>query len=1032
MLVELAIGDAYGAAFEFVDRRFTCEHQLAGFESHPRHRINPGRYTDDTQMSIAVAELIVSGAPFTRENLADCFVQAFRRDPRTGYAKGFYHFLLGVKDGADFLARITPTSDKNGGAMRAAPVGVFPSISEVVDKSALQASLTHDTEEGRTAAIAVSLMAHFFLYELGTREELPEFLATHAPGPPWQERWFGSVDVKGYSAVRAALRIVLEQDRLTAMLEQAVRFGGDTDTVASIALGVASCCRDVQNDLPKRLVMGLEAGTYGREFLRELDRQLLHRSGGSPASTTKSTRVAARPSNRKVQEQGTAQLDLFGTVQCDKPATAKLDEPPTARRNDNKSVQLDLWGMTTPQRDLPSTVQRDKSATVQRDVPRSVSRIAKLRSDILKAKQTYYYGGDPLFSDREYDALEDELRALAPDDPVLALVGAPVPPDAMLKKARHRIPMGSQSKVNSVAELRTWHQKSGGAVLHASLKGDGASAAAYFDDGELKQCISRGDGTVGEDVTANALKFKGLPAYVAEGGKGFAGAVRIEVILTVEDWGLVDPTRAKNPRNVGTGIMGRKNGQQAELLTAFAFDLDEVGREFTSEKEKTDRLLELGFNVIEHKLCATTDEAIAFFEDVVTRRDDLPIWIDGVVLKVDDIAKQQEMGVTSGRPKGQLAWKFDSAGAETTLLGVNVTGGHTGALIPNAQLAPVEIGGTTVKSASLANYGEIERLGVAVGDRVWVIKANDIIPKVVRVTQKGAQRQAIEAPSTCPFCGGSVGRRKNTSGDESVVIACQNEDCPKKSIGKIKRWIKSVDIQGIGDSVLMALVEQLELEDAADLYRLREKKDALVDLIINQEKDIRLGEKRATSILEAIEARRALPLQDFLGALGIDRLGKRRVELMMRAVPGELDTLDQWRAGKLRDGAFAEKAGVPNTGVAMQDGVDGMSALIERMLAALVEIRESGPADETEDCDVGGRRTVCITGKLTSGKKKTDYAVPLQAAGYRLVDKVDADLDYLVLADPGSNSSKAQKARKLNVKLISEEELQRMLTATEE
>src|SRR5215471_10980801 len=151
MLVELAIGDAYAAAFEFVDRDLTSAHQLGEYARHPRHQREPGRYTDDTQMSIAVAELIVSGAPFTRENLADCFVQAFKRDPRTGYAGGFYEFLTSVKDGADFLARIRPTSDKNGGAMRAAPVGVFTRIEEVVDKAALQARLTHDTDEGRTA-----------------------------------------------------------------------------------------------------------------------------------------------------------------------------------------------------------------------------------------------------------------------------------------------------------------------------------------------------------------------------------------------------------------------------------------------------------------------------------------------------------------------------------------------------------------------------------------------------------------------------------------------------------------------------------------------------------------------------------------------------------------------------------------------------------------------------------------------------------------------------------------------------------------
>lgn len=274
MLIELAIGDAYAAAFEFVDRGLTHDHQLGDYARHPRHSLAPGHYTDDTQMSIALAELIVSGAPFTRENVADCFVQAFQRDRRVGYARAFYDFLMGVKDGADFLARIRPDSERNGGAMRATPLGVFARVDDVIEKATLQARLTHDTEQGTNAAVAVALMTHFFLYGLGARQELPVFLASYLPGLPWHEPWSGEVDAKGYSAARAALRLVLEHDSHSAILEQAVRFGGDTDTVAAIALGVASCCPEVQSDLPQRLLMGLEAGTYGREFLRDLDRRL--------------------------------------------------------------------------------------------------------------------------------------------------------------------------------------------------------------------------------------------------------------------------------------------------------------------------------------------------------------------------------------------------------------------------------------------------------------------------------------------------------------------------------------------------------------------------------------------------------------------------------------------------------------------------------------------------------------------------------------------------------------------------------------
>jgi len=652
------------------------------------------------------------------------------------------------------------------------------------------------------------------------------------------------------------------------------------------------------------------------------------------------------------------------------------------------------------------------------------SRIDQLRDLILKAKHAYYFGAEPIMSDAEYDSLEDELRALAPDDPVLALVGSPVPADSILTKARHAMPMGSQNKVNSEAEFRTWVEKSGGPPLHVSLKGDGASAAAYYREGRLVQAISRGDGVVGEDVTANAMRFQGLPAWV---GTAFTGAVRFEVILTVADWARIDPARSKNPRNAGSGIMGRKNGYQCEFLTAFAFDIDEQrdggSVRFASETEKLARLTELGFNLIPHELCASVDAAIAWYRDVAARRETLPFWIDGVVIKIDDVARQEELGVTAGRPKGQVAWKFDSAGAETVLEDVIVSGGHTGSLVPTAQLRPVDIGGTTVSSASLANFDEIARLDVAIGDSVWLIKANDIIPKVIRVTARPPDRRPILTPVQCPFCGGEVGRRKITSGEEGVILECRNAACPKKSSGKIDRWITSLDIQGIGDSVLEAMLDRFGIEDAADLYALGARAAELAELVINDDKGIRLGDKRARAILDAIDATRTLSLAQFLGSLGIESAGVRRIELMIAAAGGELDTLEQWRAGRLRDPGFAELAGVPNLGGPIQDGIDAMSGVIDKMLANGLVI--TPPQRDVHGDDAGREpaKTVCISGKLPSGRKKSDYEAPLAAIGMKLVDTVTRETTYLVLADPQSASSKAEKARKLGTEVISEEAL---------
>ncbi len=656
-----------------------------------------------------------------------------------------------------------------------------------------------------------------------------------------------------------------------------------------------------------------------------------------------------------------------------------------------------------------------------------------LRNTILKAKQAYYFGDQAIMEDADYDALEDELRALDPDDDVLAMVGAPVPPDAILTKARHRMPMGSQSKVNTEEEFETWFTKNGSPAIHASLKGDGASAAAYYANGKLEQVISRGDGVEGEDITANAVKFKGLPVLAQRpDGTPFSGAVRFEVILTVEDWGIADPERSKNPRNLGNGIMGRKNGKGSHLLSVFAFDVEDPATTFATEAEKIAFLEALGFKLMPNEACADLDACVAYYRRIAQTRDALPFWIDGIVLKIDDLAIQAALGVVSNRPKGQTAWKFASEGGETKVLAYEIGGGHTGVLVPTAKLAPVEIGGTTVQNVLLNNWEEIARLDVAVGDTVYVIKANDIIPKVIRVVERAApqDRHAIEEPTACPFCGGDVARRTNTGGEEGVATICLNPECPKKSGGKIARWIKGLDIQGIGDAVREALIEQRDLENPAGLYTLQDDPELLASLIINQDKELRLGMKRATTILDEIEKTRTLGLILFMGSLGIHGLGPRRVELMLTAVPGELDALDDWRTGKLRNAEFAARAGVPTLGDRLQDGIDDVADVIDALLRNGVNVEPVDSAALIAAAAAAAAKRkgkVAITGKLPSGKKKNDYREPLEAAGFELVDSVTRDLSYLVLADPNSTSGKAKKARSYNVQLITEEQLLAML-----
>lgn len=275
MLLELALGDAYGAGFEYANELIPKYNDLTSFVAHPKHRISPGSYTDDTQMSLAIAEAIVSEKPWTAEFLAHKFVEVFKRDPREGYATGFYDFLQHVENGQQFLREIRPVSDKSGAAMRAAPIGMYPTIEQVVERCSLQAAITHNTPDGINAAVAASLMTHYFIYHLGPKKDLGRFLEQHVPGQ-WAKPWYGEVKSKGWMSVRAAITAVVTNTRMSSLLKACIQFSGDVDTVATIALAAGSCCHEIEQDLPAHLLAALENGPYGRDYLIQLDKQLMH------------------------------------------------------------------------------------------------------------------------------------------------------------------------------------------------------------------------------------------------------------------------------------------------------------------------------------------------------------------------------------------------------------------------------------------------------------------------------------------------------------------------------------------------------------------------------------------------------------------------------------------------------------------------------------------------------------------------------------------------------------------------------------
>jgi ADP-ribosylglycohydrolase len=265
-----AIGDAYGFCFEFVDNPLND----LRYHQHPTFTGNkPGVYSDDTQMQIALAEVIASEREWTPQELAQAFVETFKRDPRPGYAHRFHAFLNSINSGKQFLEQMRPESDRNGAAMRAPVIGLFNSIDTVVIKSEVQARLTHDTRGGVDSAIAAALMSHYFAYSLGAKEELPDFLAKHVPGYDWSPTWLGEVPVHGIKTVQAAVTAVCQSNSLSELLQRCVAFTGDVDSVATIAMASASSHAKFARDVPDTLWNEFEPTRFGLRYLIDLDRR---------------------------------------------------------------------------------------------------------------------------------------------------------------------------------------------------------------------------------------------------------------------------------------------------------------------------------------------------------------------------------------------------------------------------------------------------------------------------------------------------------------------------------------------------------------------------------------------------------------------------------------------------------------------------------------------------------------------------------------------------------------------------------------
>ena len=652
--------------------------------------------------------------------------------------------------------------------------------------------------------------------------------------------------------------------------------------------------------------------------------------------------------------------------------------------------------------------------------------LLELQKTIDRANFAYYTTGNAIMEDARYDELKAELEQLNPNDSRLTTVGASVR-DTILQKQKHSIPMSSLSKCQNRQEFDSWIRNnltkngiSQNEPLTISNKMDGSSLSIEFRDGVMKEAISRGDGNEGENLLPNVLVFKGLP--ISNKSK-FSGFVRGEVILNLDDWSIIDPEKTSNARNLATGISRRKSGENAESLTFYAFKLYDLDGNPLCETEEAahKKMKELGFNTVD-SFTGTPEECWNWHEKVGINRQKLNFLIDGYVVCVSNIKKQLQLGESSNCPKFATAIKFIAEKTITTLLDVDFAVGGTGCLCPVAKLKPAQIGGVTIEFASLYNIDNIEELDLCINDEVELCRSNDVIPSITKVINLPSNRIPIITPTKCPCCGGKVEKKSNISGIDSVAIYCINEDCPAQVSGKISKYVKSLDIQGLGDGIIDDLLKNKLINTAADLYLLKNHKRELADLMLSGK--TRLGEKRCQKILDNIENKRKLPLNEFLGSLGISSLGKRRVSLVIENL-SEMNNLDNWFSNILTQ--KASQSTLPNAAIEINKEIIKKKDYIMSYIKNGVEIEEAKKSNVKD-----GALLFCLSGPVPpaeNGEKRTKefYHSKIELSGNSWTPSYVKNVNYLVTADVESGTSKIEKAKKNGTLIINHEALLKLI-----
>lgn len=663
--------------------------------------------------------------------------------------------------------------------------------------------------------------------------------------------------------------------------------------------------------------------------------------------------------------------------------------------------------------------------------------IETLRTLLRRHEHLYYVLDTPEIGDAEYDTLMRRLLELERRHPEFAAADSPTqrvggaPREGFIKR-RHSSAMLSLDNALNEGELRGFDRRVRDLLegepfsYTAELKLDGLSLALHYRQGQLQLAITRGDGIEGEDVTENARAIRSVP--LSTDARWDAFEVRGEVIMPRAAFAKLNEERAAagqplyaNPRNSAAGSLRVLDPAitAARTLDFQAYFLLVDGRPaLGSHWESLETLAALGFKVNPNRFrAASADELFAACREWDERRDTLPYEIDGVVAKLDSVAQQERLGWTAKSPRWAIAYKFAPRQAETVLENIDVQVGRTGALTPVAKLRPVAVGGVTVSNATLHNEDEIARLDLAVGDTVVIERSGDVIPKVVAVRERPADRQPFIMPARCPVCGSEVVRAEG-----EAARRCLNASCPARLRESILHYASRpvMDIDGLGESIVDELMARGLLRSAADLYELSEAQ--LAPLELKGGKNTRkLGEKSAAKIIAEIAATRSRSLPRLISGLGIAFVGERTAQLLADHL-GSLDALMEAGPERLQS--------IPEVGPKVADSIRRFFTephnreLVERLRTAGLNCAHGAPARPAAGPFTG--MTFVLTGTLPTLTR--DHAKALiEEAGGKVTGSVSKKTAVVVAGEEAG--SKLEKARELNIDIWDETVLKQRLSA---